>query len=472
MNFTGRSGDRWDEAGPLPASSMPASKPKKKRKPATVATAPVTPLASRARMDGPPARVRAVRRSAEKLADPSLLGCPSSTPTRSEGANLTGAEERSAMRKVALDLGSRKTTYCEVAGGQVSRRETVTTIESLHPLLGPEQPPATVAIEACREAWHVHDLLSSWGNHVLLVDTTRSRQLGIGQHGRKTDRIDAEVLARAVERGGIPLAHVLSPHRRRLRRQLGVRRALVEARTNLIVTMRGLAREQGFKLPGCSVANFASVVRKTANGSLLELLQPLLKTLDVIEPQLSLAEDDLGKLCNQEPVVALLCTAPGVGAIVAASFVSVIDEAKRFHRAHEVESYIGLVPSEDSSGARRRVGAISKQGNPYLRSLLVQAAWSVLTKSPEDDPLRRWGEAIIKRRGKPIAAIAVARRLVGILWAMWRNDTVYEPAALGRKVARGLQQAAQTLEFRAEQLARASRKHSYRRITQEVPQPS
>jgi transposase len=236
--------------------------------------------------------------------------------------------------------------------------------------------------------------------------------------------------------------------------------------------MRGLAKEQGFKLPGCSVTNFASVVRKTANGSLLELLQPLLNTLDVIEPQLSLAEDELGKLCNQEPVVALLCTAPGVGAIVAASFVSVIDEAKRFRRAHEVESYIGLVPSEDSSGLRRRVGAISKQGNPYLRSLLVQSAWSVLTRSPEDDPLRRWGEAIIKRRGKPIAAIAVARRLVGILWAMWRNDTVYEPAVLGRKVARGLQHAAQTLEFRAEQLARVSRKHSYRRITQEVPQPS
>ena len=71
------------------------------------------------------------------------------------------------MRKVAVDLGSRKTTYCEVAGGQVNRRETVTNVESLRPLLGPEQPAATVAIEACREAWHVHDLLSSWGNDVL-----------------------------------------------------------------------------------------------------------------------------------------------------------------------------------------------------------------------------------------------------------------------------------------------------------------
>ena len=119
------------------------------------------------------------------------------------------------MRKVALDLGARKTADCEVRGEKVVRRE-------------PEQPPAVVAIEACREAWHVHDLLTSWGNEVVLVDTTRSRRLGIGQHGRKTDRIDAEVLALALERGGIPVAHLLSPHRRELRRWLGVRRALAE----------------------------------------------------------------------------------------------------------------------------------------------------------------------------------------------------------------------------------------------------
>lgn len=87
-----------------------------------------------------------------------------------------------------------------------------------------------MAIEACREAWYVYDPLTSWGNQVLLVDTTRSKQLGVGRHGRKTDRIDAEVLARAVEEGRIPLAHVLTPERRELRKLLNVRRYLVEAR--------------------------------------------------------------------------------------------------------------------------------------------------------------------------------------------------------------------------------------------------
>ncbi len=106
------------------------------------------------------------------------------------------------MRKIALDLGSRKTAYCEARDGKVVGRGTVEEVRSLEPLLGPEQPEAVVAIEACREAWYVHDLLASWGNQVVLVDTTRSRRLGIGQHGRKTERIDAEVLALALERGG------------------------------------------------------------------------------------------------------------------------------------------------------------------------------------------------------------------------------------------------------------------------------
>ena len=155
------------------------------------------------------------------------------------------------MRTVALDLGAKATAYCEVAEGEVVRRATVSQMDSLMSLLGPDQAPARVAIEACREAWFVHDLLEKWGNEVVVVDTTRSRQLGIGQHRRKTDRIDAEVLARALERGGIPVAHVLSPARRELRRVLGVRRALVGTRAQSVTTLRGLVREQGARVPNC-----------------------------------------------------------------------------------------------------------------------------------------------------------------------------------------------------------------------------
>lgn len=301
--------------------------------------------------------------------------------------------------------------------------------------------------------------MTEWNNEVLLVDTTRSKQLGIGQHGRKNDRIDADVMALAVERGGVPLAHVLSPHRQELRRQLGVRRALVETRAQYITTIRGLASEQGQRLRSCDTEQFVANVRKTVLGAeVRDIIEPLMAMLELLEKQLIAVEQRLEELCAKEPVVAQLATTPGVGPIVSASFVSVIDDAKRFRNAHQVESYLGLVPSEDTTGGKRRLGAISKQGNSYLRSMLVQASWSILRLPNSSDPLQLWAKAIVKRRGKRIAVVALARRLAGVLWAMWRDDTVYDPELVARSGARGLRAAAQRIDFRAAALERAAAK--------------
>lgn len=407
------------------------------------------------------------------MADLSPLDCPLRQPHALERRNIAGAKERSAVRNVALDLGKKKTTYCEIADGKVVQRATVTRVESLSSLLGPDHPPATVAIEACREAWYVHDLLSGWGNRVLLVDTTRNKQIGVGRHGRKTDRIDAEVLARAVERGGIPVAHLLSPHRRELRRVLGIRRALVESRAQLVTTARGVARESGISLPGCTTENFSTRVRTLAkNEPLLCPLEPLLKTIDVVSAELVGVEAELARLCAAEPIIMHLCTVPGVGPIVAASFVSVVDDAKRFQRAHHLESYLGLVPNENSSGGKRRLGAITKKGNKYLRTVLVQAAWALLRKASPDDPLRRWTEAVAERRGKRVAVIALARKLSGVLWAIWRDAAVYDPDALAQRTARGLRTSARDTQLQAAALEAAASKRSLRRISREATTPA
>jgi transposase len=192
------------------------------------------------------------------------------------------------------------------------------------------------------------------------------------------------------------------------------------------------------------------------------LVAPLMAILESLEKQLGIVEEKLVELCVQEPQVARLMTAPGVGLIVAAAYVSVIDEARRFRRAHEVESYLGLVPREDSSGDRRRLGSISKAGNCYLRSVLVQGAWCVLRMRSEEDPLVRWGHQLAARRGQKVAAVALARRLAGILWAMWRNGTVYDPALVGYASARGLAVRAQTAELEAAAMRRAARKAAVR----------
>jgi transposase len=362
-------------------------------------------------------------------------------------------------RIIALDLGVKRISYCEVSNGEVVDRCSVGNLAKLMGRLGPNTRAARVAIEACREAWVVIDRLKEWGHDPILVDTTRSRRLGIGQHGRKTDRIDAETLARALEAGNIPVAHVLSPDRRELRYQLGVRRALVETRAQYVVTIRGLARAEGSRIVSCQVPRFRV---KLAAAELEEhtrsLIAPLVSTLETLDTQLELVDAKLRQICSRDSTITLLATTPGVALIIAAYFVSVIDTPDRFRNAHQVEAYLGLVPSEDSSGGRRRIGAITKQGNAILRSVLIQGAWSILQTRRTDEPLWCWANAIAERRGRKIAVVALARRLAGILWAMWRRGLPYDPQHVGLASAKGVIQAAVRKQSEAQTLERAARK--------------
>ena len=419
---------------------------------------PVTALAASrsiaTRLEGK----RRAGRPKKRVADLSPSGLPGGTPARSEAQIGLGAQERSAMRNVALDLGVRKICLCEVRAGVVTVRRTVRSLEELKDVIGPGTPEACVAIEACREAWVVHATLQQWGHHPVLVDTTRIRQIGVGEHGRKNDRIDAEKLARALERGGLPLAHVLSPSRQMLRHELCVRGALVHTRAQYITTVRGIVRAMGSKLPSCEAPHFHQKVKASAlPAATRTVVQPLLAVIATIDAQLVEVEQRLEVACDQEPVIQQLATTPGVAKIVAATFVSVIDDAGRFRKAHQVQSYLGLVPSEDTTGGRRRLGCITKSGNTYARAALVEAAWCIYRLRAED-PLKLWAQSVARRRGSRIAVTALARRLAGVLWAMWRDRTVYEPARVALACAGGLRAAAQSTEMQAAALERAARK--------------
>ncbi len=366
------------------------------------------------------------------------------------------------MRTVALDLGARRVDFCEVAQGGVIERGVVAGLTQLQKRLGPETPPARVAFEACREGWHVAERLSAWGHEPVMVDTTRVRQLGIGQHGRKNDRIDAEVLATALLSGRIPRAHILSPARQRLRLKLAVRRSLVATRAEYVTSIRGIVRARGGAIPKCRTCDFlAKLGEVVLDEQAQQLVDPLRAALQVLARQIAEMDLQIEALCEEEPVIRRLMTVPSIGSVVASAFVSVIDEAGRFRNAHQVESYLGLVPSEDTTGGRRRLGAISKAGNSYLRSLLVEVSWTLLRKK-DDDPLARWARQIARRRGARIAVVALARRLAGVLWAIWRDDTVYDSHRVGLKSAQGVSRHAREREFQAQALRAAANKAATR----------
>jgi transposase len=120
-------------------------------------------------------------------------------------------------------------------------------------------------------------------------------------------------------------------------------------------------------------------------------------------------------------------TVPGVGPVTAVRFVSAIDQVGRFATAHLLESYLGLTPGDDSSGARHRRTGITKAGPPRVRWVLVQAAWCAIRTRPRD-ALAQWAAEVMRRRGKSVGIVAVARKLAGILYAMWRDQSVYQAA--------------------------------------------
>lgn len=146
-----------------------------------------------------------------------------------------------------------------------------------------------------------------------------------------------------------------------------------------------------------------------------------------VNEQITLADKRLAELVKEDEVVKRLCTAPGVGPVTATTFVATIDNAHRFTSAKQVRCYLGLVPREHSSGERQLRGKISKAGNKRARSLLVEAAWTIMrNQRPETRSLREWAARITARRGKRRAAVALARRLAGVLYAMWRDETEYD----------------------------------------------
>jgi transposase len=237
--------------------------------------------------------------------------------------------------------------------------------------------------------------------------------------------------------GAYRAAYRLSPERQHLRTLLGVRDALVRTRTRWVTVCRTRVRAAGLRVPSGPAERFearvAALDLPTLAPALGAELAPLLALLPGVTAEVAALEARLAALAAADPVITRLATAPSVGVITAAGVVAVLDDVTRFRSARAAAAYLGLVPQESSSTERQHRGAITKAGNGRARWLLVEAGWRLLrATAPAAAPLRAWGRAVAARRGKHVAAVAVARRLAGVLYAMWRDETDYDGARLAR----------------------------------------
>jgi transposase len=331
------------------------------------------------------------------------------------------------MDTIGLDLHKRESQLCVLTEeGEVIERRIVTSRERFTAMLG-ERPRARILLEASTESEWVARHLEALGHEVIVADPNFAPMYATRRRGVKTDRRDARTLAEAGRLGAYRRAHRASDAQRPIRAELAVRDALIRTRTRYGALTKALVRRDGLRLPsGGPAYTEAKLAALPLPPALATELAPLRALWAPVNVQIAAADARLAHVAASDPVVAQLMTAPSIGPVTAVAFVATLDDVTRFAGAHQVAAYLGLTPREYSSGEQQRRGRISKTGNPRMRWLLVEAAWRVLrTTDPAAAPLRAWAEGIAQRRGRSIAAVALARRLAGILYAMWRDGTDY-----------------------------------------------
>jgi transposase len=333
------------------------------------------------------------------------------------------------MNHVAIDLGGRESQICVRSGdGQILQEERRATL-GLQKYLA-KLVPSKVVVETCAEAFMVAEWARSAGHQVTVVPASLVRALGVGSRGIKNDVRDARNLSEASCRmQQLPSVHIPCAASRELKSLCTLRESLVTSRTKLINSARGWLRGQAIgRVKRGSADSFTqrlrALWREKAGGDLPPALQRQALSIDVLTEQMVAAEQELQEFATADATCQRLMTVPGVGPLVAVRFFSSIDDVSRFSSAHALQSYVGLTPGEDSSSDKKRSTGITKAGAPRVRWLLQQAAW-VAWRFYKNDPIVQWAEGVAQRRGRKIAATALARKLAGIMFAVWRDGTTY-----------------------------------------------
>jgi transposase len=333
------------------------------------------------------------------------------------------------VERIAIDLGSRESQICirNERGEIIEERRHLTA--RLGQYLAQREPGGRVLLESSSEAFAVADWARQSGHEARVVPSMLVRALGVGERGLKNDQRDARKLSEMDCRMDVPSIHIPSAERRDQQARLTAREALVAARTQLVNVVRAffrtLARPPVKATPKTLAKQVRSQLVKTTEG-LPDYIEQLLVTLETLNEQIAAADKGLEQLADQDPVCKLLQTMPGVGPVTSVCFAASVDELSRFEAAPKLTSYLGFVPGENTTGFKTKRTSITKAGRKRTRWTMVQAAWTMVRTRPHD-PMVLWFQAVAGRRGKKIAICALARKMAGILYAMWRDQQPYNP---------------------------------------------
>ena len=298
-----------------------------------------------------------------------------------------------------------------------------------------KQPPATVLLEACGSAHYWARRLQPFGHTVRLLPAHDVHRY---VRRNKTDQTDTKALLEAGRNEEIHAVPVKTIEHQAIASLHRLRSTWLATRTARLNTVRGLLREFGIVIP-VGAQHVVPRVRELLADSpdVPDLMRSSLARacdeIETIETHMRAVERQLTTLARDRDDIKLLQTVPGVGLLTATAVVALVGDIRRFHSSRQFASFLGLTPREDSSALRRRLGAISKQGDVYVRMLLIHGARSVLLRAKgagRPTAFQTWARTTQLRRGHNVAAVAVANKLARMVWAVWTQQRPFSAAYL------------------------------------------
>jgi len=333
---------------------------------------------------------------------------------------------------IGMDLGDKTSRYCALdqQGEGIGEGSVATTKKAMTEKFG-GLGRTRIAMEVGTHSPWVSRLLTALGHEVIVAN---ARQVRLITHStRKDDKLDARMLARLARVD----PELLRPIRHRSEKAqehllaIRVRAALVDARTSLVNAARGFAKAMGDRLPACDADSLDVERMEALPSGLQERLRPLLEQIESLTEKIKEADLQLEQIARIEyPETKLLRQISGVGVLIALTFVLTVEDSARFEKSRDVGCYVGLRPKRSESGQSRPELHITKEGDRYLRKMLVQGAHLILGRRGPDTDLKRWGLKLAARGGKnqkKRAVVAVARKLAILLHRLWVTAEVYQP---------------------------------------------
>jgi transposase len=341
---------------------------------------------------------------------------------------------KSSAITIGLDLGDRKHAVCVLdAKGEILKQESIANTRPSLTALSRRHPGALVVMEVGMHSPWTSRFLKELGHRVLVANPRKVR--AIYQNERKSDRKDAEILARlgrSDEKLLHPVEHVCEEMQRDLL-QIKLRDNLVRQRVDIISSVRFTLKSLGVMLPSPNSESFARTARnklRNEHSDLLALIEPSLGVLDAMTEQIRRLEKSIAAMAAEKyPESEFLTQISGVGLLTSLTFILTIGDPTRFGCKRDVAAFLGLVPRRDQSGETDKQLRISKAGNTYLRRLLVGCAQYILGPFGPDTALKRKGLKLAEKggpRAKRKAVVAVARNLAVLLLTLWHDEAIYD----------------------------------------------